>query len=120
VGLSDHPAHREAEDARPVDPEGVEEPVEVVGVHLERVRSERLLGSAVAARVVREDAVALGERWHLKVPHPAIESERVDQDERRTVPNQVEVQGDPVDEGAQFQTPRGAIACTTRCLPPEL
>ena len=63
--LTDHAALGQPAEMHAFDVEGIEQTERVVGEHVDRVRAVRRLGAAMAAAVVTQDAVALGERLHL-------------------------------------------------------
>ena len=70
-----------------LDVQGIEQAERVVGQQVDRVRAVGRVRAAMAAAVVTQDAVALGERLHLRVPHLQPRAERVaEHDDRRICP----------------------------------
>src|SRR5205823_4488811 len=74
-----------------VQPERIEEALQVGAERVPAVARRRLVALAVAALIEGEDAVARGEAARIWQPEPGVEAGRVEEEERRAVPAEVEV-----------------------------
>ena len=75
--LRDHPADREADEAEALDAEMVDEGEEVVDVPVDGDGAGAEVGEAVAALVVEQQAIVLGELGRHSVPDAEVGAERV-------------------------------------------
>src|SRR5438874_290592 len=74
-----------------VQPERIEEALQVGAERVPAVARRRLVALAVAALIEGEDAVARGEAARIGQPEPGVEAGRVEEEERRAIPAEVEV-----------------------------
>src|SRR5207253_529039 len=74
-----------------VQPERIEEALQVGAERVPTVARRRLVALAVAALIEGEDAVARGEAARIGQPEPGVEAGRVEEEERRAAPAEVEV-----------------------------
>src|SRR5439155_3127474 len=77
--------------AHAVQPERIEEALHVGAERVPAVARRRLVAQAVAALVEGEDAVARREAAGVRQPEPGVEAGRMQEEERRAVPAEVEV-----------------------------
>jgi hypothetical protein len=80
--LADHAAHRQPDERGGVAAQLVEQPHGVVHQGVERERVCDHVALSVAACVVPNDGVPIGERRRDGVPHPEIAAERVTENEK--------------------------------------
>src|SRR5438552_5978966 len=74
-----------------VQPERIEEALHVGAERVPAVARRRLVALSVAALIEGEDAVARGEAAGVRQPEPGVEAGRMEEEERRAVPAEVEV-----------------------------
>src|SRR5436309_2901946 len=77
--------------AHAVQPERIEEALHVGAERVPAVARRRLVALAMAALIEGEDAVARGEAARVRQPEPGVEAGRVEEEERRAAPAEVEV-----------------------------
>ena len=81
-GLRRHAAERQPDDMRPRHAERGEQSRQVVGEVVDRRRPVEHLGTAVAAGVVTQAAIAPGECRHLRIPHLQGRADGMGKDDR--------------------------------------
>jgi hypothetical protein len=96
--LPDHAPDGETDEGGPVDLQVIEESQKIVGMIVDAVRRGRRIREAVSALVVENDPEPIREGGNDLLPDAEIASERVDEDENRTIllPEDLIVQDDSV------------------------